>query len=401
MEKQGLPGKPETGYHKGGVMVDREHLPEAESRPDWLRKAETDAIRIWKTGVDAVRPEKLIPGYIRFEGKTLVIGTPGSPGLRFDGRQIGRVLVVGAGKAGASMAAAVEDRFLHHGTETGPDEEAAIAEFWKTKFIGGWVNVPENCVRPLERITLCGARPPMANEPTETGVLGTQRILRLLAELTPDDLCLCLISGGGSALMPAPVDGVSLDDLIGLTRFLSDGGANIAEINTVRCQLSRVKGGRLARACAAPIVSLILSDIPGDPLDLVASGPTVPGTGTAEDALAILRKYQADTPECGICPDIFRILESMAVKERPMETTNGGSEDGVSGDGGKATDPSRFHVVIGNNATAVSASAWEAYRTGYEVVEANAATAPEGLVEEVARALVDQIVAHLGLAGMD
>jgi len=127
------------------------------------------------------------------------------------------------------------------------------------------------------------------NEPTAAGVEGAEHILRMVGELGPADLCLCLVSGGGSALLPAPADGVTLDDKIALTLALSAAGANIRQLNTVRKQLSRIKGGRLAAACnAGSLVSLILSDVIGDPLDLIASGPTVADGSTPGHALAVL-----------------------------------------------------------------------------------------------------------------
>src|SRR5690606_21458383 len=115
------------------------------------------------------------------------------------------------------------------------------------------------------------------------------------SSLEPDDLCIVLISGGGSALLPAPVAGVSLADKQAITRGLSRAGATINELNCVRKQLSRVKGGRLAAACTAGRqITLIISDVIGDPLDVIASGPTVPDTTTAADALNILNTYAGD-----------------------------------------------------------------------------------------------------------
>ena len=154
--------------------------------------------------------------------------------------------------------------------------------------------MPADCVRPLQRIHLHAARPAGVNEPTPEGVAGSMEILRLVESLGPDDLCLCLISGGGSALMPAPVEGVTLADKLALTRHLSAAGANIEQLNTVRKQLSRIKGGGLLRACrAGRLVSLIISDVLGDPLDVIASGPTVPDTSTPQAALEVLERFGA------------------------------------------------------------------------------------------------------------
>ena len=146
----------------------------------------------------------------------------------------------------------------------------------------------------MQRIHLHAARPAGVNEPTPEGVAGALEILRLVESLGPDDLCLCLISGGGSALMPAPVEGITLADKLAVTRHLSAAGANIEQLNTVRKQLSRIKGGGLLRACrAGRLVSLIISDVLGDPLDVIASGPTVPDSldaaGRAGGARSIRR----------------------------------------------------------------------------------------------------------------
>src|SRR5262249_34226878 len=145
--------------------------------------------------------------------------------------QARRILVVGAGKAGAAMSAAVE--------------EALAGSLDRVE---GVVNVPAESVRPLRAVRLYAARPAGTNQPTAEGVAGTTRILNLLASAGPDDVALCLISGGGSALLPAPVEGVSLEDKQQVTRLLHACGATINEMNTVRKHLSRAKGGRLAEA---------------------------------------------------------------------------------------------------------------------------------------------------------
>ncbi len=225
-----------------------------------LEKLRSDALAIWLSGVAAVRAERLIKQALRVEGPTLLIGRKRE--VQLDLNRIRRIAVVGAGKAGAGMAAAVEEVL----------GERLMAE----KQLAGWVNVPADCVRPLKRIKLHAARPPGVNEPRPEGVAGTEEILRLAGALGPEDLCLCLISGGGSALMPAPAEGITLQDKLEVTRYLSAAGANIEQLNTVRKQLSRVKGGGLARACRSrTLVALILSDVLGDPLDVIASGPTV------------------------------------------------------------------------------------------------------------------------------
>src|SRR5262249_31209662 len=146
---------------------------------------------------------------------------------------------------------------------------------------------------PLRKVHLHNARPAASNQPTAAGVAGTQEMLRLAQSAGPNDVALCLLSGGGSALMPAPVDGVTLEDKQAGTLLLHACGATINEMNAVRKHLSAVKGGRLAEAFRGKaLYSLIISDVIGDPLDVIASGPTAPDPTTFADALGVLRRYE-------------------------------------------------------------------------------------------------------------
>ena len=314
-----------------------------------------DALQIWRAGVDAVRSERLVAEALRVDGSTLHVG---DDSLALDA--IRRIVVVGAGKAGAGMAAAVEDVL-------GPT-------LMEEKQLTGWINVPADCVRPLERITLHPSRPPGINEPTAEGAAGSREILRLVESAADDDLCLCLISGGGSALMPAPVgktngDEITLDDKLTVTRFLSGAGANIEQLNTVRKQLSRIKGGGLLRACrAGRLVSLMISDVLGDPLDVIASGPTVEDTSTPEAALEVLDSFAARNSE--IRPAVFDYLENKQHVE-PVRPTC------------RATN-----LIIGNNARAVDAAGMEAERLGYAHAMVSAGKS-EGPAEEIGRHLAD------------
>ncbi|MBI4550965.1 MAG: glycerate kinase [Candidatus Latescibacteria bacterium] len=182
----------------------------------------------------------------------------------------GRVFVVGTGKAGALMAQAVE-------------------EVMGDRLTGGVVNVKDGHVAPVRRVSLNEAGHPL---PDEAGVRGAREIVRLLSGLEPDDLVFCVISGGGSALLPLPVDGITLAEKQTVTQLLLDCGATIHEINAVRKHISRVKGGQLARLAApASVISLILSDVIGDRLDVIASGPTVPDTSTFVDCQRIIDRY--------------------------------------------------------------------------------------------------------------
>ncbi|HTQ39807.1 MAG TPA: DUF4147 domain-containing protein [Pirellulales bacterium] len=319
-----------------------------------------DALRIWQAGLDAVRSEKLMRERVRLDGRILLPG-------RIDLDRVRRIAVVGAGKAGAGMAAALEEIL-------GP-------KLMEEKELVGWVNVPADCVKQLNHIHLHAARPAGVNEPTAEGVAGAEEILRIVSALGPDDLCIALISGGGSALLPAPVKGISLADKLAVTRFLSAAGANIAELNTVRKQLSRIKGGGLARACrAGRLIALIISDIPGDPLDLIASGPTVPDTSTPQEALAILEKFGAR--EAGVPAGVWDVLNRKADGDRDVEI--------------QTSEVKNF--VIGNNARAVEGGGREAERLGYTPT-CTSARKPEGAVEPIGRQLADMAVHMLGTTG--
>jgi glycerate 2-kinase len=184
----------------------------------------------------------------------------------------GRTIVVGAGKAAASMARAVETRWP-------PDKP--LSGLVVTRYGHG--------VGPLRRIDVVEAAHPV---PDAAGQKAAGRILDLVMGLGPEDLVLCLISGGGSALLSLPARGITLDDKQALNKALLRSGANIHEINCVRKHLSAIKGGRLAVAAApARIVSLIVSDVPGDDPSVIASGPTTPDATTLADAKAVLRRY--------------------------------------------------------------------------------------------------------------
>ena len=189
-------------------------------------------------------------------------------------RPMGRTVVIGAGKAAVPMAKAVEDNWI------GPLE--------------GFVVAPHGYAHELKRIDLVHASHPV---PDETSLAAAEKALALAATLGPDDLLIALISGGGSALMSKPAPGIAMAEKLGLIRTLLKCGANIAELNCVRKQISAIKGGRLARAAGrARIWTLALSDVPGDDPAIIASGPTVPDTTCKSDAVAILRRYRVDVP---------------------------------------------------------------------------------------------------------
>ncbi len=187
----------------------------------------------------------------------------------------GRTVVVGAGKASAAMAKAVEDHW-----------QGALSGLVITRY-GHAV--------PCSRIEIVEAAHPV---PDEAGRQAAARILDMVQGLSADDLVLCLISGGGSALLSLPAPGLSLEDKQAVNRALLKCGATISEMNCLRKHLSAIKGGRLAAAAApARTVSLLISDVPGDDPSIIASGPTVPDPSSAADALAVLEKYAIEAPE--------------------------------------------------------------------------------------------------------
>jgi len=315
-----------------------------------------DALAIWRAGVEAVDSSRLVREHIRVEGDQLILCDQ-----PIALHSIRRIAVVGAGKAGAGMSA---------GLETALGDRLAAE-----KQMQGWVNVPSDCVRSLPHIKLHASRPAGVNEPTAEGVAGAERILDIVASLKEPDLCICLLSGGGSALLPAPVTGITLADKQAVTKHLSGAGANIHELNTVRKQLSRIKGGGLARACrAGRLVTLIISDVVGDPLDVIASGPTVPDTATAADALAVLDQFAAR--QAGIADRVFEVLE------RASRDSTGTLATGAAQTGGCRV----ANHLIGNNATAVEAARVAAVQRGYQPT-AIPATRLEGLAEDVGREL--------------
>lgn len=313
---------------------------------------------IFAAGVAAVGGARLIRDSVRFEPTKIWFGDH-----RVERQQIDRIILVGAGKASGAMAIGMIERYQDDAASAGP-----------IRFVGH-VNVPEGCERIPEHLywpdelTLLAARPAGVNEPTPLAIEGTNRILRWVCEAGPRDLVVVLISGGGSALLVRPMEGLSLANQLEVIRHLSGSGADINQLNTVRKHLSGVKGGRLAATCRhASLVSLVLSDVLGDPLDLIASGPTVADCSTPQDALEILKRFD---PDCSLPPAVYRCLsqakEHTVAPERLPNVTN---------------------LVIGNNAVAVDAAGIAAESLGYNHVM-QCARRSEGSAEEVGAHLAD------------
>jgi glycerate 2-kinase len=207
--------------------------------------------RLFEAAVSASQPHNVVPAHL-----------PPPP--------VGRTLVLGAGKAAAAMAAVVNQQWEHP--------------------LSGLVVTRDGQGMDCGRIEVLEASHPV---PDSRGMHAARRMLELAAGAGPDDLVLCLISGGGSALLSLPSGDISLEDKQALNRELLHCGASIREINTVRKHVSAIKGGRLAAAChPARVVSLLISDVPGDDPQLIASGPTLPDASTAADALAVIERYR-------------------------------------------------------------------------------------------------------------
>jgi hydroxypyruvate reductase len=290
------------------------------------------ALRIFRAALDAADPGEAILRRLR----------------RYNLRRFQSVFVVGAGKAGASMAAALE-------------------RVPGLRIAGGLVNVKYGHTARLRRVELCECGHPV---PDENGLAGAKRIAEIARQAGSRDLLLGVISGGASALLPLPADGISLADKQAATEALLACGADIHELNTIRKHLSAIKGGQLARlAWPATVITLVLSDVIGDDLDVIGSGPTVPDRSTFAQALAIVRRYG--------------LVERVPgpVRERLERGAAGGIEETP-----RPGDPAFArvrNVIVGSNRIAVDAAARASRALGYRTLVLS--TMVEGETREVAR----------------
>ncbi|MEM6778758.1 MAG: DUF4147 domain-containing protein [Planctomycetota bacterium] len=315
-----------------------------------------DAREVFDAAIKSVLGNRLMEDCVRWHGDQLSLGS-----IELDCSAIDRIILVGGGKASGAMAAgfckALGDR---------------------TRLVGH-INVPEGQpdwqVPP--GVTLHGARPVGVNEPTQACVEGTDRILEWVSIASERDLVVVLISGGGSALLSRPPDSVTLADKLAVIRHLSAAGCDIVGLNTVRKHLSLIKGGRLAQARrSGPMVSLILSDVLGDPVDLIASGPTVIDPSRTSDALNVLLRFD---PAQQLPRSVYAHLEGQLAMEK---------KDAPA----KPIDESRVRTeVVGNNALAVDAAGIRAESLGYNHVM-HASKSSEGAAEDVGRHHAEMIV---------
>lgn len=302
-----------------------------------------DARCIFDAALHAADPAAAIRRHVVREGNRLNIG-----GRVCDLDRFENVCVVGAGKAGSAMAGAMESLL-------------------GDRLTGGLVNVKYGHSIPLQRVKVVEAGHPI---PDAAGVDGTEKIVELLAPLGEGDLVFCLLSGGGSALLPLPAEGVTLEEKQAVTELLLQCGATINETNTVRKHISRVKGGQLARlASPARLVSLVLSDVIGDPLDIIASGPTVPDESTFADCRSVLDKYGLRDKLPGA---VIRHLDA-----------------GSKGTVPETPDPDdpvfcrTQTVMVANNRQALDAARIEAIKRGYNPLVLSSSI--DGETREVAR----------------
>ncbi|RLC99263.1 MAG: glycerate kinase [Chloroflexi bacterium] len=308
-----------------------------------------DARELQRAALTAVEPAAAARRHVRREGDTLIIA-----GHHYDLRSFEHVFVVGGGKAVAPMAAAVADILGNRLT----------AGTVVTKY--GHISSQS----PNLQITEAGH--PV---PDENSVRGAQSVVRLAQQATEHDLVICLISGGASALLTLPAPGLTLADLQPLTGALLRSGATINELNTIRKHLSRIKGGHLARLIApATLITLILSDVVGDPLDVIASGPTVPDPTTVANAQAVLARY-------GIKETRFLGKTLVSLQETPKP--------------GDPISARTQHVIVGSNRLAALAAVERARSLGFNTLLLS--TYIEGEAREVAKvaaALAKGIRAH-------
>ncbi len=298
-----------------------------------------DALRIWQAGVDAVRADRVMRDHITWDGRWLTIAD-----VPYDLRAMDRLIVVGAGKASYGMLVGLL-QVLNHSPRRFPT-------------LTGWINVPEgvldNNIADVTSwpITVFEARPQGLNEPTIKVVEGTQRILELVSNANSKDCVIALISGGGSALLCAPKQGVSFERKLEVTRALAACGADIESINKVRRCLSIVKAGGLARHCNAKLlITCVISDVLGDSLPFIASGPTLlnpkPEPAAASE---VLKHYCQDEFQ-----DLIHFLQSSSLPMSPTVSPT------VRGSRCEVAPPH----VLANNATAVDAAGTKAVELGY------------------------------------
>jgi len=307
-----------------------------------VSKRHKHAAEIFLAGLQAVAPGAAIRRFCQLDGNTFTVDTH-----QYDLDLFQKIIVLGAGKAGASMAKAIESIFTD-------------------RISAGIITVKYNHISELQKVNIQEAGHPV---PDKNGLKGAEAIYQLASSADEKTLVICLISGGGSALLPLPVKGITLEDKQKTTQVLLECGATIHEINTVRKHLSAIKGGGLARAIyPATLISLILSDVVGDDLDSIASGPCVPDPTTFADCKSIFLRYsiEKDIPE-----NVVHHIES-GINGSVLETAKVGQEFF------KKTQ----NVIIGRNFDALLHAKEKAEELGYNTILLSSML--EGITRDVA-----------------
>ncbi len=330
-------------------------FPDELLKTGQTRERRRAALQVLSAALESVDPFRAVQRCLRVENESLLVA-----GNRYSLAGYERILVVGGGKAGATMAAAVE-------------------EVLGARVSGGVVNVKYGHLAATSSVKIREAGHPF---PDQQGLEGTREMVDLLGAAGPNDLVIAVISGGGSALIDLPAGQIELEDMRRLTDALLRSGATINEINTIRKHLSQVKGGGLARiASPATMIVLLLSDVVGNPLDVIASGPTVPDPTTFGDAWAVLERHglTGSVP----APIVERLQAGLRgdVPETPKE--------------GDEIFARVQNVVVASNELAAEAAAAEARRLGFNALILS--TFVEGEAREVAKvfaAVAREIAAH-------
>jgi glycerate 2-kinase len=276
------------------------------------RKARALALKSLESALNAVYPKQLMKSKLSLKKSTFKVNR-----YSFNLKNFKKIYVIGGGKASGSMAETLEQILGKH-------------------IANGLVNIPHGSKHKTEIIKFQEASHPT---PDKSGVEGTHRMLEIAEQAKKEDLVICLISGGGSSLMPLPRGGITIKDKRKITEALLKCGATINEINTVRKHISDFKGGWLAKkAYPATVLNLILSDVVGDPLDSIASGPTVPDSTTFSEAIKVLKKYGLWDKAPATIKKVLSDGQKVLIPETP-----------------KANDKAfkkAYNVIIGNNRSA-------------------------------------------------
>jgi glycerate 2-kinase len=306
------------------------------------REQRERVLPILSAALKAVDPIAAVKRHVALDGQHLRIGE-----RTYDLDEYHNIYVIGGGKAGGSMAKAAE-------------------EVLGDRLTAGTINTKYGYLADTRIVRVNEAGHPI---PDAAGMAGAREMIDLASSASEGDLVICLISGGGSALMTLPVKGVGLEDMEALTSSLLRCGATINEINTIRKHLSQIKGGNLSRAAhPADVVSLILSDVVGNPLDVIASGPTVPDSSTFADAYEIVERY-----------DLEKELPSSIVARLRQ------GRDGAVPDTPKDSDPlfaKTYNLIVGSNEIAAQAAIEGAQEEGFHTMLLS--TFVEGEAREVA-----------------